>query len=236
MRQNKKPQILLYNAWSLVFNVLPDEKAGQLIKAIFAHVDGDEVEPIKGLEKAMSEIFETIDADMEKYEQKSIQMKANVNKRYSKELQKNNNCSTSVYKSEGNKHKTYNIEHKTNNIEHSSKESISNEIPKKRNFSLIVDECLSDNEVFRNNPELVSAFKDFIEMRKSIKKPVKTERAVKLNIKDAVDKGCGDPQTILKVINQSVKNSWQGFYELKDNAAPNGVSPESWAYIESLGG
>lgn len=111
MRQ-KKPQIILYEAWSLVFDVLPDEKAGQLIKAIFAHVKGEQVEPIAGLERVMSEVFETIDEDMKQYEKKCIQMRENINKRYSNEEQKNNNCTTSVYKSEGNNNNKNNNKNK----------------------------------------------------------------------------------------------------------------------------
>ena len=53
-------------------------------------------------------------------------------------------------------------------------------------------------------------------MRKKIKKPVTTTRALKININEAIKLSNSDPATMLAIIEQSIGSSWQGFYALKD--------------------
>lgn len=79
----------------------------------------------------------------------------------------------------------------------------------------IID-VLESFEIVRNNPEIREALMDFIEMRKKSKKPLTTIRALKLNINDAIKLSGGEPDIMLKIIEQSIKNSWLGFYELKE--------------------
>lgn len=66
-----------------------------------------------------------------------------------------------------------------------------------------------------SNSDLINAFKDFIEMRKKIKKPM-TERAVVLAIK-SLKSLSNDEREQLEIINQSILHSWQGFYALKSS-------------------
>lgn len=67
-----------------------------------------------------------------------------------------------------------------------------------------------------HSPKLIDAWMAFLEMRKSKKKPVSTERALTLLMKDLDRYGQTDDQKIA-VLEQSVKNSWQGLYPLKGN-------------------
>lgn len=98
------------------------------------------------------------------------------------------------------------------------KSIVSNEtIPKekkakpKTNYELILD----SNETISNYPKLREAYIEFIQMRKAIKKPL-TDRALELIIKD-VEKYGSTPEQMIAVLNQSVKNSWQGVFELKSD-------------------
>jgi hypothetical protein len=68
---------------------------------------------------------------------------------------------------------------------------------------------------YSSNEELQSAIEDFINMRKQIKKPM-TDRAVILLLKN-LDKLATNDSTKIEVLNQSIQNSWQGIFELKDN-------------------
>lgn len=74
---------------------------------------------------------------------------------------------------------------------------------------------------FYDDPELNQAFIDFVEMRKKIKKPM-TDRAVKLAkgkiakyaaipFSDEINKG-----QAIKILEQSILNSWQDVYPLKE--------------------
>lgn len=67
--------------------------------------------------------------------------------------------------------------------------------------------------------EFENTFLEFEKMRRSIKKPM-TDKAKEL-IKKDLRKICGDDiQKAIEVLNQSIKNSWQGVFELKQISAP----------------
>lgn len=60
----------------------------------------------------------------------------------------------------------------------------------------------------------LEAWQGFIEMRKSINKPLKTQRAINLNLNTLArlrDEG-NDPE---EVLNQSVASSWQGLFPIR---------------------
>jgi len=59
-------------------------------------------------------------------------------------------------------------------------------------------------------------WKDFIEMRVKIRKPM-TVRAGELLIMD-LNKLSNDENIQIAILNQSIKNSWQGVFPLKDNS------------------
>lgn len=70
-----------------------------------------------------------------------------------------------------------------------------------------------NNKGFFDSEKLNSAFNDFLEMRKKIKKPA-TKRAIELLIKK-LNSFSTDENIQLKIIEQSTVNSWQDIYELK---------------------
>ena len=52
-------------------------------------------------------------------------------------------------------------------------------------------------------------------MRKLIKKPL-TDRALKLIISKTKELANGNPDVMQKILEQSIQNSWQGVFALKD--------------------
>lgn len=65
---------------------------------------------------------------------------------------------------------------------------------------------------------LNQAFLDYIEMRKKIKKPLATERAMKLAMDNLKKLSNGDNDVAIQILNQSIMNSWQGLFPLKQEA------------------
>lgn len=68
---------------------------------------------------------------------------------------------------------------------------------------------------YPNDAELNQAFIDYVEMRKKIKKPLATERAVKLAMNNLQKLSDGDNDVAIKILEQSIVGSWQGLYPLK---------------------
>lgn len=64
--------------------------------------------------------------------------------------------------------------------------------------------------------ELTNAVNDFLAMRKAIKKPITTERAIKMLFKRLQDLS-PDAQTQIAILNQSVFHNWQNVYDLKQD-------------------
>lgn len=69
---------------------------------------------------------------------------------------------------------------------------------------------------YTSNETLKSSLNDFLEMRKKMKGF--TTRAFQLAL-NQLDKLAKDDNKKIKIVNQSVMNSWKSFYELKDDSA-----------------
>jgi len=66
------------------------------------------------------------------------------------------------------------------------------------------------------------AFADYVTMRKQIKKPM-TDKAIELAIKKLDNLSGGDNDKAIEILNQSVMNSWQGLFPLKDKQTSEGI-------------
>ena len=75
---------------------------------------------------------------------------------------------------------------------------------------------------FTENEELKEALKAFLDMRKSIKKPIQTEYAFKLALNKLKQLSDRDSERI-EIVNQSVEHNWQTFYALQNNYRTNEV-------------
>lgn len=78
---------------------------------------------------------------------------------------------------------------------------------------------------YPEDAELNQAFIDYVEMRKKIKKPLATERAIKLAMNNLQKLSEGDNDVAIKILEQSIVGSWQGLYPLKNESVkPSGKS------------
>lgn len=84
-----------------------------------------------------------------------------------------------------------------------------NKTKKQKSKNLLIEE-------YTDNEELRLSLQAFVEMRKTIKKPL-TDYAMKLAL-NSLTKLSSDDDTKIMIVNNSVQNSWQGFYELKNQS------------------
>ena len=80
-------------------------------------------------------------------------------------------------------------------------------------------------EAYTKNDLLVEAIKDFIKMRKTIKKPV-TDRGLK-GILNKLDKYGKDDLEKIEILENSIMNCWQGVFELKNKKTPTAIGAEN---------
>lgn len=73
---------------------------------------------------------------------------------------------------------------------------------------------------FTENEELKDALKAFLDMRKSIKRPIQTEYAFKLALNKLKQLSDRDSERI-EIVNQSVEHNWQTFYALQNSYRTN---------------
>lgn len=76
---------------------------------------------------------------------------------------------------------------------------------------------LNTNELlltYTDDPELLEALKDFDKMRKTIKKPISTERAWKLLFTKLNDLAVDNASKVM-LLNQSIEHNWQTVYPIK---------------------
>ncbi len=91
-------------------------------------------------------------------------------------------------------------------------------------------------EEFSEDEDVKQALRDFVEMRRSIKKPL-TPRAMK-GVLARLQKLSDDPQTQVRILEQSIEHDWQTVYELKEEARPAArkTSFHNFEQRESAGG
>lgn len=80
----------------------------------------------------------------------------------------------------------------------------------------IKEKCEKEKTAFFGDKELDEAFKEFLQMRNKIKKPLATKQAL-TRMRNKIEKlSGGDIQLAIKIINQSTDHCWQDVFELKD--------------------
>lgn len=95
---------------------------------------------------------------------------------------------------------------------------------------------VKEKNYFPQDEALDAAFTDYVAMRKQIKKPM-TDRAVTLAIKKLQDLatipfGDGmDNDLAIRILNQSVMNSWQGLFPLKEEKKRTKSQAVDWSQI-----
>ena len=79
--------------------------------------------------------------------------------------------------------------------------------------------------------ELVKVFKSYVKMRNKIKKPM-TEEAITLVVEKLEKLAPGDFETQKAILNQSIMNSWQGVFPLKDDSNKTAEARSGKVYKE----
>lgn len=68
--------------------------------------------------------------------------------------------------------------------------------------------------------EVVTAWREYTEMRKKIKKPITTDRTKTMAINKLMELSGGKPEEAVKVLNQSVDHCWVGLFAIKEDWKP----------------
>ena len=78
---------------------------------------------------------------------------------------------------------------------------------------------------YTENNSLVETIKDFIKMRKTIKKPI-TDRGLKMILNKLDQYGDNDLEKI-EILENSIMNCWQGVFELKNKKVPTAIGTQN---------
>lgn len=130
-----------------------------------------------------------------------------------REAQKLLQCNASVLQGNNIETKCNTEKEKEIEIEKSREDT---EIDKKKKKKSAKADLNGMIDSFTENEELKDALKAFLDMRKSIKKPIQTEYAFKLALNKLKKLSDRDSERI-EIVNQSVEHNWQTFYSLQNS-------------------
>lgn len=82
-----------------------------------------------------------------------------------------------------------------------------------------IDKSISKKKTvyYPDDEMLESAFQEYLTMRKKIKKPICTDKALHRAMNTLEKLSGGDNDLAVKILNQSVDHCWQGLFELKED-------------------
>lgn len=104
--------------------------------------------------------------------------------------------------------------------------------PQKENKRKVKENIYSAFDSYTENEELKTALKDFSEMRKTIKKPFTTKRAITMLLNKLNNLASTDEEKKL-ILEQSIFNNWQGIFPQKnENQAKPSQSTTTKQYPE----
>ena len=120
-------------------------------------------------------------------------------------------------------------------IENKKKERVSKDTPKKEQQETEIAAVSKPPSPAAKSPpytldfvseELLPDFQEFLDMRKKIRKPLKTQVGVKARYNRLMTLSDGDTELAREIIRQSIEKEWQDFYQLKtqDNNGKNNIS------------
>ena len=208
-----RDSFILYLEQKQIFEMLTDEEAGQLIKAIFEYEDTGQIVLLdRSLQIAFLPIRNVLDRNKEKYEKVVERNKKNLEKRWNKEDTKNTTGKNGIPKN------TKNTDNDNDNDNDNEHDNIKKEKNKKRKT---FEEVFAENNC---SEELKITVRDFIDMRKTIKKPM-TSKALELLFRN-LEKLTNLEEEKIAILNQSIEHGWQTVYPLKTNNMRNSSKSE----------
>lgn len=206
MAENKK-SFVAYADWKLIFDELPDEEAGKLIKHIFSYVNDEN--PISDsilINAVFANIKTTLKRDLEKWQTQLNQRVEAGKKSAEQRATKSNDRSTLVEVRQRNPTDNVNV-----NV------SVSDNV-------LLEPKVLTDFD---------KAFNEFKKMRVKKRSPM-TERAEEL-IKEKLTKMCGSDETLkIKILNQSIMHGWLGVFDIKIDRNKQGINTPDISKIQNF--
>lgn len=87
---------------------------------------------------------------------------------------------------------------------------------------------------YSEDEELINTIRDFLKMRKAIKKPM-TDRALNIMLKK-LNGFSNNTEIQIKILEQSIVNSWQGIFPLKENHIHNNIRSSNGSNVIKLRG
>ena len=92
------------------------------------------------------------------------------------------------------------------------------EIKEDKNTEKDITNVISKKKSYYPNDELLDeAFNEYVTMRKKIKKPICTDKALHRAMNTLEKLSGGDNDLAIKILNQSVDHCWQGLFGLKED-------------------
>lgn len=202
-----KDTFILYTEQKEVIDKLSDEQAGKLIKAIYEYVETGEMPNLDNvLDLVIIPFKQNLDRNADKYEE--TKKKRSEAGKLGAEIKKQKQAKQANAKFANNKQAKQAV-NVNDNVNVNEDVLLEKEKNKKRK---------SFEDVFLENhcsKELESTLRDFIDMRKTIKKPM-TTRALELLLKN-LERLTNLEEEKIAILNQSIEHGWQTVYPLKNN-------------------
>lgn len=181
-----------------ILRELTDEQAGKLFKAIYEHNAGNDVELDAVTKMCFLPFRNQFKRDLEAYNEVCEKNKINGSKggrpKKSEDNPKNPSAFLETQKTQPNPKNLDSDNDSKNDSDSKSKKEI-------LDFSFV-------------NEKLIDDFKAFVEYRKSIKKPIKTQDQLQRIYNQLKKYSKVDAVVAKEIINRSIVNGWQGLFEL----------------------
>lgn len=80
----------------------------------------------------------------------------------------------------------------------------------------LVEQVMDEYPAFLENSDLRQTYLDFAEMRKNKKKPLSTERMIRLSINRVIDRGNGDVTKMIGLLEEAIEGCWDKVWSEED--------------------
>ena len=184
---------------------MTDADAGRLMKALFAHDDGEKVD-LTDASPVVQMIFPLVAESTDRL----------TRKRQNKVRKPQTDRKDTAHNHSHNHNQNHNQNHSQNH-DHTSPDG---EEERERELKLPKEIPLPSE---LNQDFVQEAFRDFREHRRKLRKPM-TTKAEEMIIADLAKLAKGDAVAAVKILEQSIKNGWQGVFPLKEDKPQRGTA------------
>lgn len=203
-----KCYVKAYYDWIEQTAALSDAERGRLFIAILEYARSGLDPKLDGREGLLFPVFRTmVDRDA----QKSRANTNNIKQRWAKDRAETDTNEYEEIRSDTNEYEaipTKDIRHKTQDTRHKTNTPPNNP-PASGGPRDVFAEFAGENA------DLLAALRDYSAMRVKLKKPM-TDRAKQLAIGKLRELSGEDPAEMIRILEQSIANSWQGLFPLRD--------------------